>query len=86
MDLDRFVADLPLLHSWDGGETWNTGGFSEQHLGQLIGFLPDRLPPRPVILETGAGCSTIAFLFLDPLRVVSIAPESALFARIRSYC
>lgn len=86
MDFDAFLENLPLLHSWDGGQTWNTGGFGEEHLRPLVGFLRDRLPPRPTILETGAGCSTIAFFFLDPRRVVSVAPSANLFARIRSYC
>jgi len=86
MNFDTFLENLPLLHSWDGGQTWNTGGFGEEHLRPLVGFLRERLPPRPAILETGAGCSTIAFLFLDPGRVVSVAPSDDLFARIRSYC
>lgn len=86
MDFDAFLQSLPPLHSWDGGQTWNTGGFGEEHLRPLVGFLRDRLPPCPTILETGAGCSTIAFLFLDPDRVISVAPSADLFARIRSYC
>jgi len=86
MDFDEFVENLPRLHSWDGGKTWNTGGFGPEHLRPLFGFLRDSLPPRPAILETGAGCSTIAFFFLNPGRVVSIARKANLFARIRSYC
>jgi hypothetical protein len=38
------------------------------------------------IIETGAGNSTITFLHLSPQRLVSIAPDQALFERIRSYC
>lgn len=83
---EPFLERLPLLHSWDDGQTWNTGGFGPEHLRTLIAFLRVRLPPRPAILETGAGCSTIAFLFLTPSRVVSIAPSADLFTRIRSYC
>jgi len=85
-DFDGFLRNLPLLHSWDDGQTWNTGGFNEDHLRPLVAFLRGRLPPRPALLETGAGCSTIAFLFLDPGRLVSIAPSAELYARIRSYC
>ena len=86
MKFESYLDLLPLMHSWDGGETWNTGGFDAEHLRKLIGFLRERLPPHPAILETGAGCSTIAFMFLDPARLVSIAPAADLFVRIRSYC
>jgi Methyltransferase domain len=77
---------MPLLHSWDGGVTWNTGGFDRQHLEKLFGFLRDRLPDNPVLLETGAGNSTIAMLFLQPARLISIAPDAQLFERIRGFC
>jgi precorrin-6B methylase 2 len=81
-----FVTALPALHSWDGGQSWNTGGFGEEHLRPLYSFLKPRLPKQATILETGAGCSTITFLFLQPGQIISIAPEASLFARIRSYC
>lgn len=86
MDFREYVKALPLLHSWDGGITWNTGGFEERHLGPLIGLLRENLPAHPTILETGAGCSTIAFMFLNPARTISIAPDPGLFERIRAYC
>jgi hypothetical protein len=86
MNFDLYLERLPLLHSWDGGETWITGGFDADLLRKLVAFLRERLPPHPGVLETGAGCSTIAFMFLDPARLISIAPEVDLFARIRSYC
>lgn len=85
-DFEKYLSNLPMLHSWDGGETWNTGGFERDHLERLHGFLKDNLPNSPVLLETGAGNSTISFLFLAPKRLVSIAPEAKLFDRIRSYC
>jgi precorrin-6B methylase 2 len=81
-----FVTALPAMHSWDGGQTWNTGGFGEEHLRPLHAFLRARLPDRPNLLETGAGCSTITFLLLGPSRVTTIAPDAKLFGRIRSYC
>ncbi len=85
-DFDKYLSSLPMLHSWDGGKTWNSGGFERSHLEKLYSFLKQNLPPAPVILETGAGNSTISFLFLAPKRLVSIAPEAQLFDRIRSYC
>ncbi len=85
-DFDKYLSSLPMLHSWDGGVTWNTGGFERGHLEKLHTFLKKNLPSSPVMLETGAGNSTISFLFLAPKRLVSIAPEAQLFDRIRSYC
>lgn len=82
----KYLDNLPLLHSWDGGQTWNTGGFQREHLEKLHGFLKKNLPPAPRLLETGAGNSTISLLFLSPGGLISIAPEPALFDRIRAYC
>lgn len=83
---DRYLSNMPMLHSWDGGKTWNSGGFDQTHLKRLHTFLKSNLPSSPVILETGAGNSTISFLFLEPKRLVSIAPDAQLFDRICSYC
>jgi hypothetical protein len=83
---EQFLASLPMLHTWDSGLTWNTGGFSRLHLETLHDFLGKKMPRDPAFLETGAGNSTIALLFLEPRRLVSIAPDSALFDRIRAYC
>jgi hypothetical protein len=86
MNFEEFTCNIPLLHTWDGGATWNAGGFEGHHLHQLHAFLRERLPDRSVLLETGAGNSTIAMLFLNPARLVSIAPELPLFDRIRAFC
>lgn len=85
-EFEKYLSKLPLLHSWDDGKTWNSGGFERQHLEKLHNFLKNNLPSSPVMIETGAGNSTITFLFLAPRRLVSIAPEDQLFRRIRSYC
>lgn len=86
MNFASYLASMPMLHSWDHGLTWNTGGFQPEHLQKLFAFMTEKLPPAPCILETGAGNSTICFLFLSPRKLVSIAPDSELFSRIRSYC
>lgn len=86
VQIGDYLKNLPLLHTWDEGKTWNTGGFTEEHLQKLLDFLGKELPERPALLETGAGNSTIAMLLLQPGRLTSICPEQALFERIRSYC
>ncbi len=86
MLFQEYLCNIPLLHSWDGGITWNTGGFDREHLERLHDFLRDRLPDNPILLETGAGNSTIAMLFLQPARLISIAPDAQLFERIRAFC
>ena len=84
MQLSEYLANIPRLHSWDSGETWNTGGFEASHLQPLFDFLRTRACRR--IVETGAGNSTLTFLLAEPERVVSIAPDPALFERIIAYC
>ncbi len=79
-----YLLNLPKFHSWDGGKTWNTGGFEASHLGSLLDFLCKHSCRH--IIETGAGNSTITFLLSGSERVVSIAPDVALFERIKSYC
>ena len=87
MSLDTYLADLPLLHTWDLGKTWNTGGFSAAQLRRMYEVIDDRFPQRSVrVLETGAGNSTITFLHLTLRRLVSIAPDEDLRDRIVEYC
>jgi hypothetical protein len=84
MVFEDYLRDIPRLHSWDG--VWNTGGFERRHLEPLYNLLRENLPDFPVLLETGAGNSTITMLFLQPARLISIAPEAQLFERIRTFC
>jgi len=86
MNFDEYLDDLPLFHSWDGGRTWCPGGFAREHLEPLHRFLSQCLPANPVILETGAGNSTVTMLFLKPSRLISIAPDEPLFDRIEDFC
>jgi hypothetical protein len=80
--LERFLEDLPHLHTWDGGKTWNAGGFYREAFEQIRPLIP----AKARFIETGAGNSTIFFLLQDPACVVSIAPDAALFERIGAYC
>jgi predicted O-methyltransferase YrrM len=86
MDFESYLGRIPDLHSWDGGKTWNSGGFSPAHLRAFrdLALLCDS--NNAVILETGAGNSTLAFLFASPAKLISIAPDGALFERIRRFC
>jgi predicted O-methyltransferase YrrM len=86
MNFATFASSPPRLHSWDGGKTWNTGGFGTYHLQRIFDFYRQNLLPDANIIETGAGCSTICFLHLEPARLVSIAPDKELFERIDTYC
>jgi predicted O-methyltransferase YrrM len=86
VEFEEYLHDIPLLHSWDGGVTWNAGGFPREVLKTLHGFLRARLPTRAVLLETGAGNSTIMMLFLSPARIISVEPDARLFERIRRFC
>jgi hypothetical protein len=86
MDFASFASSPPRFHSWDGGKTWIDGGFSTYHLGAIYRFCRQRLPTNATILETGAGNSTVCFLFSEPGRLLSIAPDQELFDRITDYC
>lgn len=85
MTFEEYLVDVPLLHSWDGGKTWNTGGFEPSQLRQMYDFLKDSLPPSPFVLETGAGNTTITLAFLRPANQLVICPDDALLQRIRQF-
>ena len=85
MLFEEFLQNIPLIHSWDG-VYWHTGGFYREHLEKLYSFLCDQLPEGSVVLETGAGNSTITMMFLRPARLISIAPDPTIFERIHSFC
>ena len=79
-----FFDNIPLLHTWDGGNSWNTGGFKSVQLNYFLD-LAESIPDCEVI-ETGSGNSTISFLLANPKKLVSISPQSELWLRIKNYC
>lgn len=84
MQIDKYLEELPKLHSWDSGATWNTGGFHKEHL-LLLNYYANTMTNARVI-ETGAGNSTITFLLSNIDEIVSIAPDNELFRRIFDFC
>lgn len=83
---ENYLSDLPLLHTWDEGKTWNTGGFNADQLRTVHGLVTQRFPTGARIIETGAGNSTLSFLFGKPASLVSIAPAADLRSRIVDQC
>jgi hypothetical protein len=83
---EEFLSAVPQLHSWDGGKTWNGGGFGRLELDVLIELAASGPGGSQTIIETGAGNSTIAFLLAGAAKLTSIAPDDGLFGRIREYC
>ncbi len=84
--MEQFLSDVPLLHTWDEGKTWNSGGFSAHALSQLHDLLKERFDSGFAAIETGAGASTIVMLMSGARELLSIAPDEGLFTRIRSFC
>ena len=75
---EALLADLPKLHIW-GGQP-QVGGM-DRRIGQR---LIDEITAleSPVVLETGAGASTLLFLCLEPRSLISIAPDAELRDRM----
>lgn len=86
MQFDAYLSNLPLLHTWDDGRTWNSGGFEPDQLRVLHDFLKDRLAAPPTIVETGAGNTTITLAFLAPARHDVICPDPGVLQRVRNFC
>jgi predicted O-methyltransferase YrrM len=81
--IEALLASPPTFHTWDGGETWDAGGFVPLDLQWLLKLCGNYKSPR--IIETGAGLSTVIFLLANPAEVVTIAPDKALRNRIFKY-
>ncbi|SEA43240.1 class I SAM-dependent methyltransferase [Nitrosospira multiformis] len=85
MTFEEYLSDIPHLHTWDGGKTWNTGGFQRSHLEAFHRLVTRYKSDGTVVLETGAGNSTLAFAFAKPSQLISIAPDDELFSRINTF-
>jgi hypothetical protein len=78
----KLYLDPPLLHSWDGGLTFNTGGLDKETSLKL-----SKLASKSKsIIETGSGLSTLIFLFQDNVEnVTSISPDLELHQKLLEY-
>lgn len=79
--VEALLGAKPKLHFWDG--EWQDGGLSDEMLRalfQLACTVSDK--NAAVILETGAGLSTLVFLASGPSRIVAVAPNQDLRDRI----
>ena len=84
LTIQMYLGNIPLIHTWDDGVNWNSGGFDFKQLSFFIELCSSIENCR--IIETGAGNSTIAFLLAKPKELISIAPDEKLFNRITEYC
>lgn len=80
--LERVLGAKAKLHFWDGA--WQDGGLSDDILRGLFHYACEvtATPEGGVILETGAGLSSLAFLAAAPRRVLTVAPNADLRDRI----
>lgn len=85
-DIEAFLTDIPKLHSWDGGATWNTGGFTRHELSAIIDTISQGIGAGAHVAETGAGNSTVAMVLAGAENVISVAPDEPLFERISEAC
>lgn len=79
---ESYLDNIPLLHTWDNGKTWNTGGFEKMSLRAFYNIIEEGWH----ILETGTGNSTITFLYTNPSKLTTIAIDPVLFKRIIDFC
>lgn len=75
------ACDMPKLHTWDGGLTYNTGGFGIEDANWLISLLK---PEFENAIETGAGLSTLLFQSRG-LVTTSVVNDESLIARMEEY-
>ena len=79
---DMLFKDPPKLHFWAGD--WQTGGLGWRKIFEdMSDMLKDSTQGHSgVIIETGAGLSTLVFLLLPIHKLISVAPDPGLKERI----
>lgn len=85
ISFEDYLENIPAIHFWDN--KWRTGGFQKNHLSTIVSVVKEYTKSQDLrIIETGAGNTTITFLFLNPQVLVSICPDQKLKERILKYC
>ena len=85
ISFEEYLENIPEIHCW--GTEWRTGGFQKYHLSNMTSVIKEYTNGQNLrIIETGAGNTTITFLFLNPQTLVSICPDADLKVRILEYC
>jgi hypothetical protein len=46
MNLKEYFENIPLLHTWDGGQTWNTGGLDRRALEIITAVIERAFRPH----------------------------------------
>lgn len=82
LDLEKYLSNLPKLHVWGGVPS--DGGLWADLLRQIVRLVEQY--NRPVILETGSGNSTIAFLLSGVENLISVSSGKEVFDRVQAYC
>lgn len=82
--LEKIYTERPKFHYWD--DAWQDGGLSNQMLQTCAKYALDVNKDGPVVIETGAGLSTLIFLASGAKKVISIAPDYSLKDRMLEWC
>ena len=78
--LAALLSEKPKLHHWGG--QWRDGGLGDHVLRELFELTSSMAHGETVVLETGAGLSTLVFLAAQPKKLITIAPSQDLKNRI----
>jgi hypothetical protein len=62
-----YLADIPKLHSWDNGATWNTDGFGRHHFEPLAAPLRRSFRSRPDTLKQARATRRSSFCYRTQL-------------------
>jgi hypothetical protein len=57
---DAYLASMPLLHTFDGGKSWNTGGFVDYQLAPFQAGTPFELWAIACSLAAITGVASVA--------------------------
>lgn len=82
--LKKIYDERPKFHYWNN--VWQDGGLSNQMLQACAKYGLYANNDGPIVIETGAGLSTLVFLAIGSKKVYSIAPDASLKDKIFDWC